>query len=385
MPKYTVLIPAYNEEKAIVNTVESVKKVIDNSYEILVIDDGSTDNTYELAKSCNVKVIQHKINKGKATALETGVKNALGDIVATIDADCTYESSKIIDLVRAVENGADLAIGSRFLGHSEGMKPLNKFGNLIFSFLISFFTGKRITDAQSGLRAFRKDLFFRLAVKAKGLDWESEMTSRAIKEGYSVVEIPIKYKERVGKSKLHPLKDGYRMMRAIFKGTRPLSGIRQFLVRRMISKYVEPDTKILYLGEDGGGLVGHLVNTNTIHYIGIPRSPIPKRVMWKDKADKDYDYVVITNLADVVEELEVLRFACESLRKNGKVLIWLANPNAHAILSWLMVLKLLGMAFHIRYYTGDIRKLLNYVGLEMVGYRKCNLHINLFVVGEKVE
>ena len=67
------------------------------------------------------------------------MKNAIGDIVATIDADCTYESSKIIDLVRAIEQGADLVIGSRFLGPLEGMKPLNKVGNMLFSFLISLF------------------------------------------------------------------------------------------------------------------------------------------------------------------------------------------------------------------------------------------------------
>lgn len=383
--KYTVVIPAYNEEEAVVSTIEGIKAVLDNTYEILVVDDGSHDKTFELANSCNVRVIRHEKNMGKAAALETGVKGASADIIATIDADCTYEAARIRELVKLVENSCDLAIGSRFLGRAEGLKLLNRAGNWVFSSLITIFTGQKITDAQSGLRAFRKELFYRLAVQAKGLDWETEMTARAVREGYSVVEIPIEYYERVGTSKLHPFKDGYRMLRGVVRGTRPVSALRMILVRKVIGKYVEPGTKVLYKGADGGDLVSHLVGACVIHYIGTPLSPIPKGIIWKEHAEKDYDYVVLTNLADVVDELEVLRSVSSSLKNNGKVLIWLSNPNAHVLLSWLMVLKLLGEAQHIRYYTGAIRKLLNQVGLEMAVYKKCNLRMNIIVVGEKTE
>jgi hypothetical protein len=383
--KYTVIVPAYNEEEAIVCAIEGIKAAIDDTYEILVVDDGSRDSTFELAKKCGVRVIMHNKNRGKAAALETGVNNASGEIIVTIDADCTYEAAKMRELVKLIENGSDLAIGSRFLGHAVGLKPLNRAGNLVFSSLISLFTGQRITDAQSGLRAFRKELFYRLAVQAKGLDWETEMTARAVKEGYLVIEIPIEYYERVGKSKLHPFKDGYRMLRGVLRGTRPLSALRKAMVQKVISNYVEPGAKILYIGEDGGDLVSHLVRTCEIHYVGTPHLPIPKGIVWKERTEGDYDYVVLTNLADVVDELEVLRRVSSSLKKNGKVLIWLSNPNAHVVLSWLMVMKLLGEAHHIRYYTGAIWKLLERAGLKMVKYRKCNLRMNIMVVGERID
>lgn len=381
--KYTVIIPAYNEEEAIVSTVEGVKGVIDDTYEILVVDDGSRDKTFELAKSCDVRVIRHEKNLGKAAALETGVRNASGEIVATIDADCTYEAAKIRGLVKLIENGYDLAIGSRFLGRSEGLKLLNRAGNWIFSSLISLFTGQRITDTQSGLRAFRKDLFYRLAVQAKGLDWETEMTARAMKEGYSVVEIPVEYYERVGTSKLHPFKDGYRMLHGVLKGTRPLSGVRQFRLRKIINQHIAPGSKILYLGIDGGSLVSHLADKNTIHFIGKTRTPIAKGITWTENIDSDYDYAVITNLQDVLEDVELLRFAHGHLKTGGRAIIWLSNPNAHAILSWFMLLGLIGKIVHIRYYSGNIVKLLDYVGFKPVLFERCNMHINILVIGEK--
>jgi|GEM_PF-697018 len=381
--RYTVVIPAYNEEGGIVQTIEDVKNATNEEFEILVVDDGSEDKTYDLATACGVRVVRHEVNKGKATALETGIENATGDIIVTIDADCTYEAEAISRLIKIIEDGADLAIGSRFLGKPRGMTLLNKIGNKIFSSLITLFTKQKITDAQSGLRAFKKALFYRLAVKAKGLDWETEITARAVKEGYVVREIPIKYTERIGKSKLRPFADGYRMLKAVFRGTRPLSGLRKMLVRRVIGRYITTKAKILYMGHDGGDLVSHLVGANEIHYVDKPVKSIAKGIIWKEDADFDYDYVVATHLQDVVDDLALLRFAYEHLKKGGKIFIWLSNPNAHAILSWFMILRLIGKGVHIRYYSGNIQNLLKHFGFEDIPYRKCNLHMNIVVVGKK--
>lgn len=383
MEKYTVVIPAYNEEEAITSTIEGIKNVVDDSCEILVVDDGSHDKTFELAKGAGVRVLRHEKNMGKAVALETGVRNATGEIIATIDADCTYEAAKIGELVKLIESGSDLAIGSRFLGRARGLKLLNRAGNWLFSSLISLFTGQRITDAQSGLRAFRRELFYRLAVQAKGLDWETEMTARAVREGYSVVEIPIEYYERVGTSKLHPFKDGYRMLRGVLRGTRPLSGIRRTIVRSIINRHIAPGSKILYLGIDGGSLVSHLADRNTIHFTGKTRIPIAKGITWTENIDSDYDYAVVTNLQDVVEDVELLRFAHGHLKTGGRAIIWLSNPNAHAVLSWFMLLGLIGKIVHIRYYSGNIVKILDYVAFKPVLFERCNMHINILVIGEK--
>ncbi|MDI6639936.1 MAG: glycosyltransferase [Methanocellales archaeon] len=383
--KKSIIIPAYNEEEAIVKTIDGVKNVINESYEVLVIDDGSSDNTYELAKSCGVKVLRHEMNKGKAAAIATGIESASGEIITTIDADCTYEAEAIPKLVELVEKGADLAIGSRFLGQIEGMRLLNKIGNKIFSNLISLFVGQKNTDAQSGLRCFRKDLFRRLIVEAKGLDFETEMTSRALKEGYKVVEIPIKYRERVGESKLNPFVDGYRMLRALLRGTRPLDRYRRYLLRKVMKEHIEPNTKVLYIGSDGGSLVSHLVGVNTIHYYGIPQKSIPKGLVWLKEPEKDYDFVVMTDLTEVEDDIKYLQLANKCLKNGGKIIIWLPNPNAHALLSWLMLLRLLGPFEHIRYYTMGIQKLLLQTNFKMVLFKRCNLHVNILVIGEKEE
>ncbi len=383
--KYTVVIPAYNEEEGISRTIEDVKRATDSNYELLVVDDGSKDNTYNLAVDSGGRVLRHEINRGKVAALETGIMNASGDIIITIDGDATYEAAKITDLAELVENGADLAIGSRFFGDAQGMKFFNRLGNWMFSFLISILTGQRVTDAQSGLRAFRKELFFRLAVKAKGLDWETEITSRALKEGYVVKEIPTAYSERMGESKLHPVKDGYRMLRAIFKGTRPLSGVRRFLVGRIISKHIEAGEKILYLGTDGGFLIKGVIATNEVHYIGDLEEPLYKGIKWIKTPGEKYDAVILASLTEVIDDAEIFRKASRSLKMGGKLIIWLPNPNAHALLSWLMMLKLLPEFKHIRYYSMNIEKLLNYFKFDMVLYKICNFHINILVIGRKVE
>lgn len=211
----TLVIPAYNEADSIVKTIEQIPAEFREYGEVLVVDDGSVDNTYKLAKGTGVRVLKHEENKGKCTALETGISAAKGDIIVTIDADCTYPAHDIERLIRKLKAGNDLVVGSRFAGKIEGMRLLNRLGNMLLSQLASIVAHKKLTDAQSGFRAFHKDLFFRLKLRARSLEMETEMTTKAARFGFKVVEVPIHYKERVGKSKLHPLKDGARMFKAI--------------------------------------------------------------------------------------------------------------------------------------------------------------------------
>lgn len=213
----TLVIPAYNEEQAIAQTIAQVPTDLKRYGEVLVVDDGSKDATYELAKKCGVRVIRHLKNKGKYFALETGINEARGHIIVTIDADCTYPAGDIHLLVKGILDGNDLMVGSRFKGVIIGMPVLNRMGNMLLSQLASIVAHKKFTDAQSGFRAFRKDLFFRLNLKSKSLEMETEMTTKAVKYGFRMGEIPIHYKERVGKSKLNPMKDGWRMFKAIVR------------------------------------------------------------------------------------------------------------------------------------------------------------------------
>ena len=212
----SIVIPAYNEEKAI-STVISQASGMKLKKEIIVVDDGSTDLTWEIArKARGVKVLRHRRNRGKANALRTGIGEASFENIVTLDADCTYPASYIPRLLKELE-GNDLVIGSRFMGKNRDMPALNSLGNRVFSLMITILTRRRVSDSSSGMRAFRKGLWHSLGMRARNLEGEVEMTTRCLRRGLRVSEVPVPYRERVGKSKLSPLRDGFRFLVTILR------------------------------------------------------------------------------------------------------------------------------------------------------------------------
>ncbi|HWQ66785.1 MAG TPA: glycosyltransferase family 2 protein [Methanospirillum sp.] len=212
--KVSLIVPAYNEAKAIGPVIEEYYPFVD---ELIVVDDGSSDETYEIASRYTdnkVSAIRHAVNQGKVGALMTGVAHATGDVIVFTDADCTYPARYIPEFLQELNQGADLVLGSRVID-AHNIPLFNRLGNGIFSTLATYISGKVINDGQTGLRAFKRSMFESLHVRAKGLEFETKMTVRAAKLGYVIVEIPIEYRERVGVSKLHPIRDGCRMMRAL--------------------------------------------------------------------------------------------------------------------------------------------------------------------------
>ncbi|WP_373839217.1 glycosyltransferase family 2 protein [Methanospirillum sp.] len=210
----SLIIPAYNEEEAIGLVIEEYYPYVD---EIIVVDDGSTDKTYELAcarQDDKVHVYQHKNNQGKVGALLTGVQKSTGDIIIFTDADCTYPAHYIPNFLNELNRGADLVLGIRNI-EAHNIPFFNRIGNAIFSTMATYISGKYISDGQTGYRAFRKEMLNELLVSAKSLEFETKMTVRAAKLGYLISEVPIEYRERVGTSKLHPIRDGYRMFHAL--------------------------------------------------------------------------------------------------------------------------------------------------------------------------
>jgi glycosyltransferase involved in cell wall biosynthesis len=208
----SLIIPAYNEEEALPLVINEYMKLVD---EIIVVDDGSTDRTYEIATKYNVKLYRHERNMGKVAAIRTGINNATGAIIILTDADYTYPAEYIPKFIHEIEKGADLVLGSRFMDGVSNMPFLNMIGNKIFSVVAAYISCVSITDGQTGYRAFKKDMFSKLDVNAKSLEYETKMTVRAAKLGYKVVEIPIEYRKRIGSSKLRPIRDGYRMFRGL--------------------------------------------------------------------------------------------------------------------------------------------------------------------------
>lgn len=189
--KIITIIPAYNEEKAIERVVRSALKYSN----VLVVDDGSTDDTSNLAKNAGAKVIKHEKNMGKGAAIKSGLKEVLNmdyGALILLDGDGQHDPDCIPSFISCIECN-ELVIGSRFKkGNPENMPVQRRFSNKITTNLIKYMTGCRITDSQSGFRAMSPNAA-RLFIDIKYDDYvyESEMLYKASKNNIKVGEAPI--------------------------------------------------------------------------------------------------------------------------------------------------------------------------------------------------
>ncbi len=189
--KTIAIIPAYNEEKTIAEVLDKTRNFVD---EIIVIDDGSSDETAQIAKSKNVKVISHVINRGLGAAIGTGFAAALklnADAAITLDADGQHEASEIPKFTKELAQGADVVIGSRML--SPGGMPwyrriANRLGNMVTFFLF----GAKVTDSQSGFRGFNKNALSKIKIKTNRMEVSSELIALSKSNKLKLVEVPIK-------------------------------------------------------------------------------------------------------------------------------------------------------------------------------------------------
>jgi glycosyltransferase involved in cell wall biosynthesis len=219
----SIIIPAYNEESGIADILDRVLSIQPDleaagvaGPEVIVVDDGSKDRTVEVVqKYPNVRLIRHEKNRGYGGALKTGFANATGNLLAFLDADGTYPPEHFPELCRAVLEGADLVIGSRMAGAKSEMPKTRRLGNLIFARLVSIIGNQHVTDSASGMRVFRREALERMYPLPDGLNFTPVMSTRAIHEGIKMVEVPIPYSERLGRSKLSIVKDGVRFLNSI--------------------------------------------------------------------------------------------------------------------------------------------------------------------------
>ncbi len=226
MSKFTlsVVIPALDEEDGIADIMERVLSVKEplaevgvSDLELIVVDDGSTDRTPEIVRSYeDVVLIQHPINRGYGAAIKTGFREAKGNLLAFLDADGTYPPEYFPQLCEPIVKGeADLVTGTRMVRDDSGMPLTRYIGNTIFATLVSVISGRRITDSATGQRVLKKELLEILYPLPDGLNFTPVMTTRAMHEDVVMVEVPIKYEERVGASKLSVVKDGLRFLNTI--------------------------------------------------------------------------------------------------------------------------------------------------------------------------
>jgi glycosyltransferase involved in cell wall biosynthesis len=223
MTTLSVIIPALNEEDGIADIVERVLAVrpalaevgVDD-LELIVVDDGSTDRTAEIvSRYKNVRLIQHKVNKGYGAAIKTGFRHARGELLSFLDADGTYPPEHYPVLCKPALDGVELVIGSRMAGTDSEMPLVRRIGNVIFATLVSVVSNVRISDSASGQRVLRRDVLPMLYPLPDGLNFTPVMSTRAIHENLKMAEVPITYSERAGRSKLSVVKDGWRFLTTI--------------------------------------------------------------------------------------------------------------------------------------------------------------------------
>lgn len=221
-PVLSVVIPAYNEEDGITAIMERVLAVrpelagIGVDLELVVVDDGSADRTAEIVAAYpGARLVRHPVNRGYGAALKTGFNAACGDLLGFLDADGTYPPESFPDLCREALAGADLVVGSRRSGAESKMPLVRRVGNLLWSNLVTLLGNHRVVDPASGMRVFRREALERLYPLPDGLNFTPVMSTRAIHEDVRLVEVPISYKERVGRSKLSVVHDGMRFLQTI--------------------------------------------------------------------------------------------------------------------------------------------------------------------------
>ena len=220
----SVVIPAYNEEGGIAEIIERVLSIRPrladvgvSDLELIVVDDGSCDRTADIAAGYpDVRLICQPVNRGYGAALKTGFSSARGNLLGFLDADGTYPPEHFPNLCRvALDEEADLVVGSRMAGADSEMPLVRRVGNLVFANLVSLLGNHRVSDSSSGMRIIRKEALPRLYPLPDGLNFTPVMSTRALHEEISWVEVPIPYKERVGRSKLSVVRDGTRFLYTI--------------------------------------------------------------------------------------------------------------------------------------------------------------------------
>ncbi len=271
--KVVVMIPAYNEEKTIGGVINGIPRDLAEEVEVLVINDGSEDNTLEVARRAGAhNVVSHKRNKGLGHAFRTGMDNALNmgaDIIVNIDADGQFDPKDIPKLVKPITTDeVDMVTCTRFAGKPPKMSGVKKFGNKRFTNLVNRLTGEKFTDTQCGFRAYSREAALRMTLFG-GHTYTQEVFLDMVNKGMKIKEVPCKVKgERAGKSRVVGSISGYSMRSLMliiraYRDFRPLKffgvlGLVMFIpgviigiilgLRLLLFHVITPYLSLVYLG-----------------------------------------------------------------------------------------------------------------------------------------
>jgi glycosyltransferase involved in cell wall biosynthesis len=206
-PRIIVAMPAYNEERYIGSVILKARQYAD---EVIVIDDGSSDDTVKVAKLAGATVVQHKENQGYGAAIQSILAQARArnpDILVLLDADSQHDPEEISALTKAISEGYDLAIGSRKLRRDD-IPAYRQMGQKVISYFTRILSGSKLTDTESGFRAFSRKAIAVLEPKEKGMAVSAETVSLATAKGLRIAEVPISAIYTKDGSTLNPVKHG---------------------------------------------------------------------------------------------------------------------------------------------------------------------------------
>jgi len=248
-----VCIPTFNAESTIKEAVKQCKEFADR---VLVINDGSSDNSETVAREAGAEVLTHKVNRGYGGAIKTALWEGLkrnAKVTITFDADLQHDAKDMPKLIKPIlSNEADMVIGSRFLDDTDKVKPYRKFGIKLITRMVNSFTKNDIKDAESGFRAFSQQAIRQIlpALETEGMGMSAEILLKASVQKLKIIEVPRKelYPEGVKTSSKNPLRHGLSVLLTIFKlivETKPLQAFGTpsilFFIASGISTYFVVD------------------------------------------------------------------------------------------------------------------------------------------------
>jgi len=202
--RLSIIIPVYNEKDTIVDLVKDVLAVqlpFEIEKEILIVDDGSDDGTGEILKNLEknnmIRIFFEEENRGKAEAVKIGLQKARGDILLIQDADLEYSPEHYPALLKPILSGQTTVVyGSRFKGNIQNMTWINRMANCFSNWTMNILFKTKLSDIQTCFKVFKKEVIEGMVFTAKNFSFDTEITIKIIKRGYTIIEVPIEYVAR---------------------------------------------------------------------------------------------------------------------------------------------------------------------------------------------
>ncbi len=228
----SIVMPAYNEEKGIADTIDGVVEtvnVLGIEYELIVVNDGSTDNTEKIIENNkNIKVVNHEERKGYGASLKTGIKHSKFENILIIDADGSYPPEHIPDLLDYAAN-YDMVVGAR-IGSKVKIPLIRKPAKWFINKLANYLSEKKIPDLNSGMRLFKKEVFHHfIRILPNGFSFTTTITLALLINGYNIKYITVNYNKRKGRSKIRPIHDTLNFIQLIIRTVMYFNPMRIFI------------------------------------------------------------------------------------------------------------------------------------------------------------